>query len=167
MRYLTKHVPMIAALAALPMAASADRFDHSVPMQQQKSGNYYVHGVLSDGIETDFLVDTGSGYVSLSKQTFKRVEGRAGTEYLRDIFGAMANGKVVKVPVYRVAKLTLGACVLADVEVAVFPGTARDILGLSALRKVEPFAMQLDPPLLMVSDCTDGLALAHVAATSR
>jgi clan AA aspartic protease (TIGR02281 family) len=160
------YLPIAALVFALPITASADRFDHSVPMQQQKSGNYYVHGVLSDGVETDFLVDTGSGYVSLSKNTFSRLERQNGTEYLRDILGAMANGKVVKVPVYRVATLTLGACVLADVEVAVFPGSARDILGLSALRRIEPFAMQLDPPVLMVSDCTVGAALAHVAAAS-
>jgi clan AA aspartic protease (TIGR02281 family) len=134
-------------------------------MQQEKSGNYYVHGVLGGGVETDFLVDTGSGYVSLSKRTFARVKGGEGTQYLRDIVGVMANGKLRKVRVYRIASLALGACVLADVEVAVFPGTARDILGLSALRRVEPFAMQLSPPMLLVSDCASGLAFAQAGDT--
>lgn len=152
----------IALLAAWPLAAAAERFDYSVPMQQQKSGNYYVQGTLSDGVETEFLVDTGSGYVSLSRRTFSRIERQA--EYLRDIAGAMANGSVLKVRIYRVATLTLGDCVLSDVEVAVLPGASRDILGLSALRRVEPFAMQLTPPRLIVSDCQGGLGLAQAAA---
>jgi hypothetical protein len=73
----------------------------------------------------------------------------------------MANGKRLNVAVYRVASLKLGEnCVLTDVEVAVMPGATRDILGLSALRKVEPFALQLEPPVLYLSSCaTDALAL--------
>ena len=158
---------LLSLIAALPLAAVAERFDHSVPMQQQKSGNYYVAGVLGDGVEAEFLVDTGSGYVSLSKRTFERVRAEPGTAHLRDIHGAMADGRVVKVPVYRIARLALGGCVLEDIEAAVFPGAARDILGLSALRRIEPFALQLEPPVLIVSDCAPPAALARAAAEPR
>jgi predicted aspartyl protease len=129
-----------------------------VPMQQQASGNYYVHGTLTGGIGTEMLVDTGSGYVSLSKATFGRVKSQPGTEYLRDIVGTMANGKLLKVPVYRIAELALGAaCILTDVEVVVMPNTARDILGLSALRRLEPFTITLSTPALVVSGCGERL----------
>jgi len=150
-----RHLILAISLFAAPMpAVRADMFNLTVPMQQQQSGNYYVHGVLSDAVETEFLVDTGSGYVSLSKRTFSLLKNRHGTEYVREIIGAMANGQLMRVPIYRVAKLSLSdECVLTDVEVAVFPGTNADILGLSALRRIEPFAMQLSPPVLMVSGC--------------
>ena len=155
---------MILSLAAglLPLAAAAERFDLSVPMQQHASGNYYVHGVVGDGVETELLVDTGSGYVSLSKRTFARVRSEA--VRVRDVFGTLANGNVVKVPIYRVSKLVVGTCRLEEVEVAVFPGAARDILGLSALREMEPFAMQLNPPELILSNCGETPALARAAA---
>jgi predicted aspartyl protease len=132
----------------------AERFAHSAQMHRVESGNYYVHGVFSAGVETDLLVDTGSGYVALTRATFARVKDLPGVTYLRDIAGSMANGKQLNVQVYRIASLRLGeSCVLTDVEVAVLPGATRDILGLSALRRVEPFALQLEPPVLYLSAC--------------
>jgi predicted aspartyl protease len=66
----------------------------------------------------------------------------------------MANGKLLEAPVYRVAELAIGeTCRLTDVEVAVLPSGARDILGLSALKRLGPFAMQMSPPQLWLSDC--------------
>lgn len=146
----------IAWLSALPIttADAADRFAHTAKMQRVESGNYYVHGTFAAGIETDLLVDTGSGYVALTRSTFARIKDLPGVVYLRDIAGSMANGKQLNVPVYRVASLQIGeSCLLNDVEVAVLPGATRDILGLSALRKVEPFALQLEPPVLFLSSC--------------
>jgi predicted aspartyl protease len=136
-------------------ANATEPFAHRAQMQRAESGNYYVHGVFSPGVETELLVDTGSGYVALTRATFARVRDLPGVTYLRDIAGSMANGKQLNVPVYRIASLRLGeACVLTDVEVAVMPGATRDILGLSALRKVEPFALQLEPPVLYLSACS-------------
>ena len=144
---------LLAALAPW-LPAGADPFDFAVPMQEHDSGQYYVHAVLSGGVETDFLVDTGSGYVALSKETFDKVRRQPGTEYQRDIVGAMANGRLMKVQIYRVAELAISDhCRLTDIEVAVFPSGARDILGLSALRRVEPFAMHFSPPELRLSGC--------------
>lgn len=148
-------IACLGMLLAWHAPGDAEQFAHVVPMQQHDSGQYYVLGVLSGGVETDFLVDTGSGYVALSKETFERVERSSGTEYVRDIVGAMANGRMMKVPIYRVAELAIsGECRLENVEVAVLPSGARNILGLSALRRVEPFAMQLSPPQLWLSHCT-------------
>ena len=163
-------LPIAALLSTLasPLAIGAEPFAFTVPMQEHDSGQYYVHAVLSGGVETDFLVDTGSGYVALSKETFDKVKHRSGTEYERDIVGAMANGRLLKVPIYRVAELAISDdCRLTDVEVAVFPSGARDILGLSALRRVQPFAMHFSPPELRLSGCAEtSEAFAAVPASA-
>jgi hypothetical protein len=68
----------------------------------------------------------------------------------------MANGRLLKVPVYQVAELAISDhCRLTDVEVAVFPSGARDILALSALRRVKPFAMHFSPPELTLCGCAE------------
>jgi clan AA aspartic protease (TIGR02281 family) len=156
----TLFLPRVVALLVLawlstPTSARAEEpFAHIVPLTEHASGQYYVHGTLSGGFETEFLVDTGSGYVALSKETFARIRRQPGTAYVREIVGAMANGKLVKVPIYQIEEIAIGeACRLRDVEVAVFPSGARDILGLNALRRLEPFAMQLSPPQLWLSEC--------------
>jgi hypothetical protein len=142
-------------------AAMAEPFGDSVPMQQRASGNYYVSGTLSGGVRTDFLVDTGSGYVSLSPAVFERLQGAAGATFLRYIMGSLANGQTLRVPVYRLATLELSPeCVLRDVEITVMPGSQRNILGLSALRRVSPFALDLQPARLMLSDCAAAVAPA-------
>lgn len=151
---------IICWLACAGASANAqERFSHVAEMRRVESGNYYVHGIFGAGVETDLLVDTGSGYVALTRDTFARIKDLPGVTYLRDIAGTMANGKLLEVPLYRVASLRLGeSCVLTDIEVAVMPGGTRDILGLSALRKVEPFALQLEPPMLYLSSCVDVVA---------
>jgi predicted aspartyl protease len=119
-------------------------------MQQRASGNYYVSGTLTGGLQADFLVDTGSGYVALTPAVFARLRTAPGTVFLRDIHGGMANGGTFQVQVYRIQTLQLSPrCVLQEVEVAVMPGSTRNILGLSALRRVAPFA----PARLMLSGC--------------
>ena len=68
----------------------------------------------------------------------------------------MADGSRRIIPIYRVAKLTLGDdCVLRDVEAAVFPQRTRLILGLSALEKTAPFIFSTNPPVLELSNCVN------------
>lgn len=146
----------VAALLLGPWAMG-ERFGHSIGMEKLASGNFYVHGSLSDTAPADFLVDTGSGFVSITAALFTTIRRLPGTQYLREIRGTMANGTTQRVKIYRVAKLALAdACVLHDIEVAVMPGANRNILGLSALRHVAPFALELNPPRLLLSDCTLG-----------
>jgi hypothetical protein len=148
---------LCSAAGLIRCALGAEPFADSVPMQQRASGNYYVAGTLSGGVLTDFLVDTGSGYVSLAPAVFDRLRAARGTVFLRDILGTMANGRTLKVPVYRIETLELSPhCVLHDVEVTVMPGSTRNILGLSALRRVAPFALDLEPARLMLSGCDPG-----------
>ena len=141
---------------ALAQAASAEEpFTRGIALEQKAVGTYYIHGSLGDGVETDLLVDTGSTYVALTRETFRKVKRRGGVTHLRDIRGSMASGRALNVSIYRVPALAIGdGCVLRDVEVAVVPGANRDILGLSALRQLQPFAMQMEPPRLLFSSCS-------------
>lgn len=142
------------ALIDAPPGSAGEPFGHIVPLREHTSGQLYVEGVLSGSVETEFLVDTGSGYVALSRTTFDTLRRNAPVEHVRDIYGEMANGKLLKVPVYRIGELSIGAaCRLTDVEVVVLPSGARDILGVSALKRLEPFALEFSPPQLWVTDC--------------
>ena len=148
--------------AALAPATGADGgFAYEIELERHHSGTLYLRGGLGDGLETELLLDTGSSYVALSRKTFARLEGQPGVEFLRNIEGTMAAGRRLRVPVYRLPTLTIGTgCVLHDIEVAVMPGRGRDILGLSALRQMQPFALSMDPPRLRFARCAGGSEVA-------
>jgi len=126
-------------------------------MTQARSGNLYVHATLqaeSARTETDLLLDTGASYVALTRATFERLNGETESSFSRYIFGAMANGKVEKIPLYMLAELKLAEnCVLNNIEVAVFPNADKDILGLNALSRLQPFTMQFSPAILSINHC--------------
>ena len=152
-----RSVPGLAALLliALSNVAHAEEGESfSVPLVPQSSGAFYIEGTLGGVISAEFLVDTGSSYVVLSRRTFDALARNNRTTYLRSIRGATANGRVVKARVYEVSELSIGSdCVLKAVEVVVLPGSDRDILGLSALRRVEPFTFDLEPLTLRFGAC--------------
>jgi predicted aspartyl protease len=133
-------------LASTPVLA-AQRND--IPMELVSSGAFYVKASLDSEVNTDMLLDTGSGYVSLSTATFGKIKDEPGTVFQRFITGVMADGKASRVPVYLISELRLtDQCVLHDVEVAVLRNSKRDILGLSALRQLQSLTLQMDPPVL-------------------
>jgi predicted aspartyl protease len=140
---------LLGLATALPASASSPQ---AIPMQLAGSGAFYVKASLDTRVSTEMLLDTGSGYVSLSDETFAKIKDQPGTVFSRYITGVMANGQASRVPVYSIAELKLSeACVLRDVEVAVFRNAKRDILGLSALKQMQPLTLQLDPPVLTAS----------------
>ena len=159
---------VLIGLLSLPAGALADRFGHAATLERKPSGNYYLAVDVAPGVSREFLVDTGSGYVVLTRETFAAVRDLPGTRHLRDITGRLANGKAARARIYSVARLELdGDCVLENVEVAVMPGGTRNILGLSALRRVAPFAMDLSPPTLLYSGCAASESLAAVRDTTN
>src|SRR5690606_10921861 len=106
--------PFLCLLGFLPLASPLGA--HELPMRQAESGNFYLHAILNEEVETDLLLDTGSGYVTLSRRTFAQVKDDTGTVFQRDITGMMANGRALKVPVYRIRELSLSEdCVLRDI----------------------------------------------------
>ena len=164
LRYATT---LLLALPLLSVSAHADSTSEvAVPMWQQGAGGYYVRGVFGDDVASELLVDTGSSYVVLSRDTFAQLKRNGATTFERTIRGATAAGRVMEAKVYRVSALTLSeGCVLRDVEAVVLPNADRDILGLSALRRLQPFALQFEPAALTVSACSSSEAV-KVAATA-
>lgn len=135
--------------------ASGVDFDSHVPMRDKGAATYYVDGEILGAGKVDLMVDTGSGYTVINEDTLTLLKAIDGAVYVKDLSGVLANGSTMTVPVYRVAQLRIGAaCTLRDVEVAVFPGSTRQILGLSALRHAAPFIFSLNPPKLVLSNCS-------------
>lgn len=117
-------------------------------------GTYYVSVVLADMPESQFMVDTGSGYMTINEESLSTLKKKGQVKYIKDIKGILANGSTHIVSVWQVSSISLNnQCTLRDVEVAVFPGKTRQILGLSALKKAAPLEMSFDPPGLSLSHC--------------
>ena len=151
-RWLSRQSVLVFA-AVVCASAAAMGAEQRLPMTTLASGNLALHAYLGSALETDLLFDTGSGYVSLSKASFEHVETQPGTTFERHIRGKLANGAALSVPIYKVRELRLsGECVLRDIEVAVFPHADRDILGINALRQLQPFTVEMEPPAL-VANC--------------
>lgn len=131
----------------------------NVPMTLKGSQTFYVSGWVA-GIEpTEFMVDTGSSYMTINQSTLNQLRENGQADYLRDLIGILANGDEVVRPVYRIPKIVLGnSCEMFDVEAVVFPGTTRQILGLNVLRKAAPFMFTVDPPQLQLSNCSQHLS---------
>lgn len=144
----------------------ADQFDTAVPMRSGGAATFYVDGHLSGAGDTEFMVDTGSGFVTINEVTLASLKRNQRARYSRDLRGVLADGRELIVPVYIIHSLTIGkSCRLQNVEAAVFPGSTRQILGLSALKKASPFIFSFDPPNLQLSNCPDATKLADATET--
>ena len=164
---MIRSTTLLAILSLLPYLAQAELMSSvSLPMWQQGTGGYYVRGVFAGEIESELLVDTGSSYVVLSRSTFAKLKRNGATEPQRTIRGTTAAGRSVEAKVYLISELALSeACVLRDIEAVVLPNADRDILGLSALRRLQPFSLNFEPAALTISACTP-FGDATLAATS-
>lgn len=127
-----------------------------VPMKDKGADTYYVD-VHVEGIgRVDYLVDTGAGYMTINEDMLARLQANEKAVYTKRLRGVLADGRTLIVPVYRIGSITIGKnCVIHDVEAAVFPGSTRSLLGLSALRKAAPFMFSTEPPELQMSNCVD------------
>ena len=136
------------------VGVSAADFDASIPMRCKGAATYYVEGHVAGVGPTEFMVDTGSGYLTISQEALATLLSQQRARYVKDLTGVLADGKEMVVSVYSLDEVTIGdRCKLTDVEAAVFPGKDRFILGLSALQKAAPFIFSLDPPTLALSNC--------------
>jgi len=132
----------------------ASDVDRQVPMHTRGTVTYYVSAYINNAVTSDFLVDTGSGYVTINATTLKELNSNGSVEYIKKISAVMADGSETVVPVYRLASLKLGDnCIIQDVEAAVMPGSTPNILGLNALIKAAPFSMSMSPPTLTLAGC--------------
>jgi predicted aspartyl protease len=154
--------PFLASiLFGITASVCAGGFSTHVPMTLKGSKTFYVSGRMA-GIESaEFMVDTGSSYMTINQATLDKLQTDGQVVYLRDLTGVLANGEELVVPVYRIPRMILGnSCELSDVEAAVFPGNTRQILGLSVLRRTAPFMFSIDPPGLHLSNCNQQVSQA-------
>ena len=136
-------------------------FGISVPLVDKGSSALYVKGTIKGFGSTEFMVDTGSGYTTITEGTLAALKANGNADYVRDLSGVMADGRRRQVPVYRLAQIHIGdSCVFRDVEAAIFQGAPRNILGLNILKKAAPFTLSMEPPSLMLSNC--GIRLAEL-----
>jgi predicted aspartyl protease len=153
---MKKSTPILSGLACLLFASASysQDFDTSIPMRMGNASTFYIKAQIADLNEMDFMVDTGSGYMTINEQTLARLKKNHQAKYQRDLSGVLANGTSIKVPVYQLTRFNIGGdCQLSNVEAAVFPGTTRQIIGLNALKKAGPFIFSFNPPHLMLSHC--------------
>jgi len=132
----------------------ASEFDVVVPIHNNGASAFYVDARFGSLDNTELLVDTGSGYVTISTDSLQALRKNGEAVYVKDVKGRLANGAELVVSVWRVGQITIGdECVIKNVEAAVFPDTKRQILGLNALKKTAPFMVSFSPPKLSLSAC--------------
>ncbi|MGF1615806.1 MAG: retroviral-like aspartic protease family protein [Gammaproteobacteria bacterium] len=125
-----------------------------IPMRDNGASAFYVEVHIDGFGSREFLVDTGAGYMTIDEDTLAVLRTKDRATYVRELEGILADGSRLRVPVYRLTSIKIGnTCILRDVEAAVFPGTTRGLLGLSALRRTAPFLFSLEPPVLQLSNC--------------
>lgn len=138
-------------------SAFGDNATQQVSLKTIGTNTYYVDGRIEGAGDSSFLVDTGSGYSTISETTLAELKQTGHAEYVKKLEGVLANGATMIVPVYRITSVDIaGKCVIRDVEVAVFPKGTRQILGLSVLSKLMPVTFALNPPSLTLSNCMGG-----------
>jgi predicted aspartyl protease len=143
----------------------AGKFDARIPMSVGSAMTYYVMARPGDLQASEFMVDTGSGYLTINRQTLNQLRDRGLARYKRELPGVLADGTQIEVPVYQVAQFRIGPCLLENVEAAVFPSTQRQIIGLNVLSRSAPFIFSMNPPELVLSHCS-GNELANAEDSS-
>lgn len=148
--------------------AYAETFTTRIAMEEKSAATFYVSAQLAGYGTVELMVDTGSGYMTINEVTLDTLKREGTARYVKQLQGVLADGSELEVPVYAIDRVGIGgSCWLHDVEAAVFPGTSREILGLSALRKAAPFIFSVDPPALVLSRCGTGLSEADPSAAPK
>lgn len=152
-------ISTFAGLLALTLAvnAMANDFNTHVPMRNGGAATFYISAQAGDLKAMEFMVDTGSGYMTINEETLGALQKAQQAEFKRMLQGVLANGSEITVPVYQIKQFNIGGgCLLKDVEAAVFPGKTRQIIGLNALKQAGPFIFSFEPPNLILSNCPAG-----------
>lgn len=137
-------------------------------MQDRGVSTFYVQGHVEGSGTAPFMVDTGSGYTTINEHTLDALKVSGNAQFVKNLTGVMADGSRTILPVYLIASIDIGGhCMVRNFEAAVFPGEARQILGLSTLRKVSPFIFSLDPPRLTLSNCSSVRAQTDLTGDGR
>nr|WP_256444449.1 retroviral-like aspartic protease family protein [Aestuariibacter sp. A3R04] len=116
----------------------------------------YVDVVIDEMVSASFLVDTGSGLLTLNEATFKKWKKVSEGMILSPMAARLANGKIQKVARYQIGSVSIdGRCEIGPIDVAVMPGGA-NILGINALMKAAPITITSSQ--LVLGGCSDMIA---------
>ncbi len=143
--------------------------DQPIAMRVSEAGTFYIPIHIKGLEQTDFLVDTGSSHTIINEKSLAILKANGQAKYANQIRGVTADGTVKNVSLYTIQSIDVGhGCVLKNVDVAVFPGESRQVLGLSALSKVSSVLFSMSPPSLQLSNCNankqdDGNTLIKVS----
>lgn len=133
----------------LPVLASVD-----IPLFEKGTDVFYLNGSIEGIGDTEFLLDTGAGYMAIDDSTLKALKKTSGAKFQRSLNSRMANGWISKVDIYLLSSISLGNnCVLKNVEAAVVPGLSRNILGMNVLKQTGQFSVSFAPLTLTVGNC--------------
>jgi predicted aspartyl protease len=128
-------------------------FAHSVLLEPTSSGSYSLSVDLG-GIPGDFLLDTGASLVTINRALFDKVRARSGASPAGRVAARLASGKLEMLELFEITHFALGAdCELGPITVAVRKRGGRNLLGMSALQQMAPFAVSTAPPALGLSRC--------------
>ena len=145
---------MVLTISAACHAAYAT--DINVPLEKAKSGNLYVNSTINSSVESQFMVDTGAGMVTISNDLLKQISRSSKVKKTGEMAARLANGKLTKMNLYTVDSFKIGdSCELGRIEVAVVGSHGRNILGLNALGAAAPFAIHMNPLKLVLSGCPE------------
>lgn len=126
----------------------------SIPLSSRGTSTFYITAQLGDIQPKRFMVDTGSGYTTINEESLAQLKEKGQAVFVKNIGGILADGSERIVPIWRVNSIALNdSCVLNNVEVAVFPGKTRQLLGVSALKKAGAVTLSFDPPMLTLKEC--------------
>ena len=104
--------------------------DHVIRIKADSNGHYYVKG-SADGVPLDFMIDTGSTHVVVSKETAERLH--VGPLSF-DLTTNTANGPIQNAQI-TIRKLTIGPYTASDIPAVVNGGPLDEpLLGMSWLR---------------------------------
>lgn len=149
---MRKILPLL-FIACATLTANADSVYTSVPMTEKGTATYFVKATVGNH-DIDLLVDTGAGYATLNRDVITQLRMNGQAHLIGEIEGILANGDILILPVYRVSRFKIGGCELDNIEVAETPPNARNLLGLSVLKRAAPFTFSLDPAELVLSNCS-------------
>lgn len=135
-------------------AGSAENDVTVIELTEKNTDVFYLQAKLGNAPSSEFLLDTGSGYLAIGEATLDELQDQGMARYQRAIHARMANGAVKPVKIYRIASLDLGGgCVIRDIDAAILPGNSRNIIGMNVLKQVDSFSVSFNPSRLTLSGC--------------
>lgn len=130
---------------------------NQVTLTQTGAGSFTVQ-VMINGLEADFLLDTGASMVTVNAELFQQLRAHSEMTRIKRIGARLASGKIEVLDVYRISSFSLGNhCELGPLEVAVLKRGGRNLLGMNALQQAAPINLSFAPPTLSLAHCTHRL----------